>query len=652
MAKSNPNEPRPNSDKGKPNPADAGGAPVGKNADSKGTSQPKASPKGKSQPTPANSASNETQKGPAKSDQAKSDQNKPIQAEPASSPQATGAKASGKQGTNQSAGNKPSRSKPATAAAAQGLPAAQPHPAAQQSASQQRATQQRAAAPNQQSPQNAAPAAHHREAGSARFLLFNLLPSWFVSMIVHAALIIMLALFTIPQIEKKRVEIDSDRAEEVVLLEEFEVDEIEMVEDQVLDSFETPDSSDLPQQLTDAQEEPEVADTIEMPMTSIDLSSFADQHAPISDLSQRNGSGISGDLSSRSSNQRNRMVKDGGGSDASERAVAMALQWLAAHQREDGGWDFDHTRGPGSHRTSPNEGNAIRARNGATAIALLPFLGAGQTHLEGKYKETVERGLKFLIRNQRPEAGAGTFFEPQGNMYSHGLCTIALTEAYAMTNDRDLIIPAQAAINYIVYAQDPVGGGWRYSPKQAGDTSVVGWQLMALKSGYMGYLEIPPATTRNAENFLESVSMENGAFYGYTTPNQGKATTAIGLLCRMYMGWEKDNPSLIKGVEYLSEQGPSKDGNVDMYYNYYATQVMRHFGGDEWEKWNSSMRDWLVEKQETEGNLAGSWHFNHPWAERGGRLYNTALSCMVLEVYYRHMPIYRDKAAVEEFPLD
>ena len=66
-----------------------------------------------------------------------------------------------------------------------------------------------------------------------------------------------------------------------------------------------------------------------------------------------------------------------------------------------------------------------------------------------------------------------------------------------MTNDQSLLQPAQYALNHIVYAQDPVGGGWRYSAKQPGDTSAVGWQLMALKSGHMGYLQVPPQTKMN-----------------------------------------------------------------------------------------------------------------------------------------------------------
>ncbi len=497
----------------------------------------------------------------------------------------------------------------------------------------------------------AAAAIQTEEPPRYRFLVFNALPSWFVSMIVHAALIIMLAVFTLPNPVRQQFAIESAEPDQVEEIEEFEVEDFSLTEDPVLDSFETLDSDDLPQQLEEMAEQPEMSDAIENPFNSIDVSSFSDQTAPLDAMAQRMGSASDSDLAARSSAERKRLVREGGGSDASERAVMLALEWLAKHQREDGGWDFDHTRGPGTHRTSPNPGAAQTARNGATGLALLPFLGAGQTHLEGKYKDVVADGLRYLVRNQRQSAGGGSFHDG-GNMYSHGLCSIALCEAYAMTQDRDLLAPAQAALNFIVYAQDPVGGGWRYEPKQAGDTSVVGWQLMALKSGHMGYMQVPKATIMNSQKFLDAVSTENGAFYGYSGPGKGKATTSIGLLCRMYLGWDHEHPSLSEGVNYLSTEGPSKAGSVDMYYNYYATQVMRHYGGEPWEKWNEEMRDWLVSQQATRGDMEGSWYFEYPWSQRGGRLYNTALACMVLEVYYRHLPIYRDKASEEAFPLD
>ncbi|MFI4876734.1 MAG: hypothetical protein ACIALR_15395, partial [Blastopirellula sp. JB062] len=89
-----------------------------------------------------------------------------------------------------------------------------------------------------------------------------------------------------------------------------------------------------------------------------------------------------------------------------------------------------------------------------------------------------------------------------------------------------------------------------------------------------------------------------------------------------------------------------------MYYNYYATQVLRHYGGEKWEAWNVKQRDFLIKSQVKEGQPeAGSWHFSGSHTDKGGRLYNTSLSLLTLEVYYRHLPIYKNTASEDEFPL-
>ena len=280
-----------------------------------------------------------------------------------------------------------------------------------------------------------------------------------------------------------------------------------------------------------------------------------------------------------------------------------------------------------------------------------PFLAPGRPK-EGQkeYKNVVKKGLYFLTkRMQVSQKKGGSLFEREGNMYSHGLSAIALCEAYAMTRDKSLFQPAQLAINYIAYAQDPTGGGWRYAEQQAGDTSVVGWQVMALKSGHMGYLTINPNTVRGASIFLDSVQAKNGARYGYATPGSKPSTTAIGLLCRMHLGWGHDHPALADGVKFLASEGPSKTNN---YYNYYATQVLRHYGGDLWKQWNAVMRDQLVKSQAQKGHEKGSWHVGDGHGGKGGRLYDTSLSTMILEVYYRHLPIYRKQSTETEFSLD
>ena len=51
-------------------------------------------------------------------------------------------------------------------------------------------------------------------------------------------------------------------------------------------------------------------------------------------------------------------------------------------------------------------------------------------------------------------------------------------------------------------------------------------------------------------------------------------------------------------------------------------------------------------KQVQEGQLIGSWSPDHPtrdrWGHAGGRLYMTAMNLLMLEVYYRHMPLFRE----------
>jgi len=386
------------------------------------------------------------------------------------------------------------------------------------------------------------------------------------------------------------------------------------------------------------------APTASVEVDDIDIGTETLPDSEMIEVGSIGGHGLEG----RGEAARKALNASAGGSAQSEQAVALALAWLAQHQNPDGSWSFDHTKGPCQGRCQ-NPGNIANGNNAATGLALLPFLGAGQSHRKGKYQRQVQAGLNYLTKAMKVDANGGSLLD-EGMMYGQGICANALCEAYGMTNDRELLVPAQEALNFIIYSQDKVGGGWRYTPGQPGDTSVAGWQLMALKSGKMAYLNVPEATMQGLSNFLNTVQTESGSRYGYTGPNAGTpATTAIGLLCRMYLGWTKDNPALETGTQYLSQLGPSQRGNV--YYNYYATQVMHQYGGERWEKWNGVMRDFYVDSQSKDGHETGSWMFkgDDHGAERGGRLYITCLCCMTLEVYYRYLPIYAKQMTEDDF---
>ncbi|MCE9605102.1 MAG: terpene cyclase/mutase family protein [Planctomycetia bacterium] len=333
-----------------------------------------------------------------------------------------------------------------------------------------------------------------------------------------------------------------------------------------------------------------------------------------------------------------------GGSEETEKAVARGLRWLAAHQREDGSWHFNH-RQEGICKYCGNPGNH-GSSTAATGFALLPFLGANHTHRRGEYQETVRKGLEYL-KAKTIATPLGGDLQEGINLYSQAIATLALCEAYALTRDEDLHYTCREAVRFIVNSQDKKGGGWRYFPGQVGDTTVTGWMLMALKSGELTYMPVPPEVWTAAKKFLDGVQDDGGAAYGYQSPAKNDPTmTSIGLLSRMYGGWPRSQPALQRGIRSLSKRGPS---DHDQYYNYYATQVFRHFGGQEWIAWNEEMKAFLLESQSREGHTSGSWYFPDKHGDQGGRLYNTAMSILILEVYYRYLPIYGHRATSEDF---
>lgn len=348
-----------------------------------------------------------------------------------------------------------------------------------------------------------------------------------------------------------------------------------------------------------------------------------------------------GEFGGRSKAGKQAALKKYGGTAASEKAVSMGLRWLHSIQQKDGSWNFRQV-GAGA-----DPGGFQRTEVGATSLALLCFLGAGHTHFdEGPYKETVSKGLAYI--GSQAEISQGTAdlrgtSEGNAGMYVHGLATICISEAHALDpRNKDLEKLTGMAVGFIEKAQNPFSGGWRYTPRSDdADTSVAGWQIMALHSAKAGRVRVSSKTMREARGFLrEAQTDRSGAFYRYVPDrgNRSKTMTAVGLLCRMYLGWKRDHEGLQQGVAYLSKLGPDRN---DIYYNYYATQVLRHWGGKEWDSWNKKQRSMLVSTQITEGPAAGSWPVTDRHGGAGGQIYQTALSILTLEVYYRHLPIYR-----------
>jgi hypothetical protein len=350
---------------------------------------------------------------------------------------------------------------------------------------------------------------------------------------------------------------------------------------------------------------------------------------------------------------------DGIGSDGrTEQTIELGLSYLAQMQLADGSWSLH--RFPGA--TAADVG-AYRSDTAATGLALLAYLGAGYDHFDDKYHNTVRRGLEYLLSHQKAD---GDLFLPMdqdqdrnryARLYSHAIATIAVCEALGMTGDKRLREPAQKAINFIAATQDRDYGGWRYNPGRDSDTSVTGWQTTALKSGELAGLKVPKQAYDRVAHWLDSaqIAPNDGSRYIYRPqdpqsqdPRDSRrpTMTSVALLTRIYLGWKRDNPDLLRGADFITANLPRVTDaySRDTYYWYYATQVMFQLKGDYWRIWSERLHPLLINTQIPTGPLAGSWDPQGPvpdrWGYVGGRIYVTTMNLLSLEVYYRHLPIY------------
>jgi hypothetical protein len=349
-------------------------------------------------------------------------------------------------------------------------------------------------------------------------------------------------------------------------------------------------------------------------------------------------------------------------SQEAERSVKAGLGWLARQQTGDGHWEL--------HQGYPDAGqNYIKTDTGATALSLLCFLGHGETHLAGEHQEKIAKGLKWLqsiqdqttgdLHDQRQEEGRN------GAFYAHSMGTIALCEALAMTGDDQLRPSAELAVKYLIDSQHPDMGGWKYRPLtqrvMSGDLSVTAWALMALHSARIAGIAVSDESFERSSSFLDRVQEQGGARYKYE-PNEpanrvSAARTAMGLLCRQWIGWPRSYPPMVDGIAYLNEdrhQPQWKAGRRNVFEWYYITQVLHNVGGRDWKRWNTSVREVLIQNQLTTGSvkpgvdIRGSWSprpegEGEEYSEKAGRLYLTAMCILILESPYRHRPVYLDE---------
>lgn len=454
-------------------------------------------------------------------------------------------------------------------------------------------------------------------------------PPWLVSLVVHMVMLLIMALIVQHM----------NREEPAVIITSPPPIYAEELGEQLLDdsvplSLKTNDIAK--EAILTPQDLPPVPDPLAAP-PDVKLADAPGQTA----TSDIKAPAIGLALKGRQAGSRQVLLGAYGGNATTEAAVGKALMWLKSKQWADGGWSL-----AGAGAKPFPDGAGTENRVSATAMALLAFQGHGDTPKAGTHAAVVANGWKWLLSKQDKD---GRFLSDDTNnhnaaMYTHAQASIAICELYGMTRDEKYRKPAQLAVDFCLKAQDQNLGGWRYEVGNGSDTSVTGWFLMALQSARMAGLDVPSGRLELINKFLDKVQHNEGSEYSYLIGQSPKVTmTAEALLCREYLGWKPDDKRLIAGINILLEN-PIDWSDANTYYWYYATQTIHHFEGDAWKQWNKVMSQAIPKQQVAAGPEGGSWApGTDRWGAIGGRLYQTCLCTYMLEIYYRHMPLYSDK---------
>lgn len=309
-------------------------------------------------------------------------------------------------------------------------------------------------------------------------------------------------------------------------------------------------------------------------------------------------------------------------------AIDRGLKHLLATQRADGSWAA---------------GDAGEREVAITSLALMAFMSKAQFPGSGPNGDALNKAKDWLLKKagESPDGYLGT------TMYEHGLATLALTEMWGMTRDRDDDVvqkAVEAAVNVILRSQNK-GGGWRYQPSADGgqDTSVTVMVFVALASARQAGIVVPNETIAKVVTYFESATSQQTGGFNYVPSgvqkNDSIACTGGGAYAAQLAG-ERGSEMVMSALRFLKERSPGIiDNNFGEYYygHYYAIHAMVQAGDEYYSEWYPLIRDALIRKQGTDGSWGGTKNKSGIL----GTSYETPMAIIILATPHRYIPIYQ-----------
>jgi hypothetical protein len=108
------------------------------------------------------------------------------------------------------------------------------------------------------------------------------------------------------------------------------------------------------------------------------------------------------------------------------------------------------------------------------------------------------------------------------------------------------------------------------------------------------------------------------------------------MFVQQLLGHSREEPRMRDSAAFILETPPAWRREAPTHYWYYATLALFQQQGDSWKDWNAAIARELLAHQHQEPGLKGSWDPHDEWSQLGGRVYQTAICTLSLEVYYRY----------------
>lgn len=346
-------------------------------------------------------------------------------------------------------------------------------------------------------------------------------------------------------------------------------------------------------------------------------------------------------------------------------ATDAGLRWLMRHRSPNGMWSASkyYLNCTVGNKCEPGKEQSGDEDMAMTGYSLLCFLGSGYDHkTPNRYRKVVKNGLDYIIANQKPDGLCGE------RNYEHAVATMALVEAYGVSNDPELRKPAQKAVDVLVARQAMIGAdeykrlGWDYVSPNAkrNDISVSGWCIMALKSAIGAGLNVGEGMTGSKEFIVKAWKSANPdwekktdpykdttvfpyCYNGETNVTERDHLSFVGATCAVFLG-HKSGDIMLETLLNEAEKRWIDSGNYknNNYAVYYLGMAQFQAGGERWQKYLNTVIPFAIDAQrKSEDCYDGSWNWEgQSWhGADTGRVLSTCYNILNLEVAYRYAQV-------------